>query len=442
MRGGTITSRPFSVSPSSAQDTASVHVSVRLPPIPAGFQGLELAAPERLVLFKPSGNKEPVANGEVPHHVLQVGGPTARVDLAEYFAEPDGEELAFAVTSSAGDGGVDAEIVGALLRLAPQSAGRATLTVAASDPEGLAAWQDIDLTIVPPPNPETFDVDVVFLGARTTEQESWTRGAAERWESIVVGDLPDVPAGNLPPKPCGKDVRLVVDTIDDVIVFASFENIDVAGRGGGCAVRTESESGLAVLGRIVVNFDIDDDIFVSITALHEFGHVFLHGSARWRELLRNRTNSVDSPRDTHFAGPLAIEAFDSAGGTAYQGGKVPVQSVHRLGFADNIHWRSSVLKGELMNTSAGNRSPCCGTFGGNGGTLSAITVQALADLGYEVNVEEADDYALPGDAAGLAAAIGEESGDERVSLDFGNDILRGPVWVVDERGRVVRVLRR
>ena len=139
VRGGAAVSRPFSVSPSSVQDTASVHVSVRLPPIPAGFRGLELAAPERLVLFKPSGNSEPVAVGEVAHHVLQARGPAATVDLAEYFAEPDGEELAFAVASSAGHGGIDAEIVGSLLRLAPQSAGRATLTVAASDPEGLAA---------------------------------------------------------------------------------------------------------------------------------------------------------------------------------------------------------------------------------------------------------------------------------------------------------------
>lgn len=283
----------------------------------------------------------------------------------------------------------------------------------------------------------------MFLGASTAEQESWTRGAAERWESIVVGDLPDVPAGDLPPKPCGKDVRLVVDTIDDVIVFASFENIDVRGRGGGCAVREERETGLAVLGQVIVHFDLDG-YGARITALHEFGHVLLHGNPRWGELLRNHTNSGDSARDTHFAGPLAIEAFDSAGGTAYQeGSKVPVQSVHRLGFPDNVHWRSSVLKGELMNTNGGTNYPCCGTFDGNGGTLSAITVQALADLGYEVNVEASDDYALPGYAARrVAAAIGEKSGDERVPLDLANDILRGPVWVVDERGRVVRILRR
>ena len=444
VEGGTAASREFSVTSTSASGESSVHVSIKLPPIPPGFRGIELVAPEPLVLFKPSSNRAPVAEGAVPHHVLQVGGPTVKVDLDEYFAEPDEEELAFAVPFPAGEL-VEAEVVGSLLSLVPQTAGRSTVTVAASDPEGLAAWQDIDLTILPAPNPEAFNVDVVFLGARTAEQETWTRGAAERWENIVVGDLPDVPAGNLPPNPCGgNDVRLVVDTIDDVIVFASFENIDVAGLARGCAVREEHESGLAFLGEIFIHFDLDGYNSVSITALHEFGHVLLHFNPRWDELVRNHTNSADSARDTHFAGPLAVKAFDSAGGTAYQeGGKVPVQSVHRRGFADNVHWRSSVLKGELMNTSGGMNFPCCSTFDGNGGTLSAITVQALADLGYVVNVEGADDYALPGYAARrVAAAVSEESGDDRVSLDLENDILPGPVWVVDGRGRVVRVLRR
>ena len=35
-----------------------------------------------------------------------------------------------------------------------------------------------------------------------------------------------------------------------------------------------------------------------------------------------------------------------------------------------------------------------------GDTLSAITVQALADLGYHVDVTQADDYTLPGASAG------------------------------------------
>ena len=69
----------------------------------------------------------------------------------------------------------------------------------------------------------------------------------------------------------------------------------------------------------------------------------------------------------------AIAAFNDAGGRNYTGAKVPV---------DGSHWRYSVLEGDLM-------------VPGGGRALSAITVQSLADLGYGVDVTQADPYTLP-----------------------------------------------
>lgn len=68
--------------------------------------------------------------------------------------------------------------------------------------------------------------------------------------------------------------------------------------------------------------------------------------------------------------------------------------------------------------------------------LSAITIQALADMGYSVNAALADAYtiALP-DARGPVAA---EAGD---MVPLGHDIERLPIRVVDAEGRVVRVIR-
>ena len=118
--------------------------------------------------------------------------------------------------------------------------------------------------------------------------------------------------------------------------------------------------------------------------------------------------------DMYFTGPLAIQAFDDLGGRTYAGAKVPVES-------DAGHWRKSVFGSELMTPSSG----------GGRIVLSAITIQSLADVGYEVDVRRADEYGLPDPAGAKPAA-------EHV-LNWGDCISEGPVYVVDEKGRVVDV---
>ena len=62
--------------------------------------------------------------------------------------------------------------------------------------------------------------------------------------------------------------------------------------------------------------------------------------------------------------------------------------------------------------------------------LSAITIQSLADLGYTVNLRLADNYQVPL-ASGLAADVVET----RPGID---EVIVGPIVVVDQNGRVVR----
>ena len=102
----------------------------------------------------------------------------------------------------------------------------------------------------------------------------------------------------------------------------------------------------------------------------------------YSDMLRNQWTA-----DAHFAGPQAIAAFDQAGGTDYQGAKVPLQQ-------NGGHWHGGVLSGELM--APRGRGP-----------LSAITLGALSDLGYTVDFSAADPYELPppGAAKSVADAI-------------------------------------
>ena len=194
-----------------------------------------------------------------------------------------------------------------------------------------------------------------------------------------------------------------------------------------CAGR--QESGHAFLGKnnfhlwYLRNRSLDD---LYETAMHEIGHVlgignWIYSYSTWRHLFR------PGDGDGHFVGPLAVAAFDAAGGEDYTGGKVPLEDrIPTL----NIHWRRSVIPGDVMS------------IGRDSKLLTAITLGALADLGYEVDLGKADPYTLPMAAQGDAAALpdAQEAGEPDAEL-LADDVIRAPVVVVDRDGKVVRIIR-
>ena len=71
---------------------------------------------------------------------------------------------------------------------------------------------------------------------------------------------------------------------------------------------------------------------------------------------------------------------------------------------------------------------------GTANPLSAITIQALADLGYSVNAGLAEAYIGPSPALAAAAA------GDAPTIDLGNDVHRGPIVEIDGEGNTVRVV--
>ncbi len=69
-----------------------------------------------------------------------------------------------------------------------------------------------------------------------------------------------------------------------------------------------------------------------------------------------------------------------------------------------------------------------------GGLRAAITIQSMADMGYTVDPRVAEPYRLP---MGAAAVI-----DPVETIEYGDDVWTGPIFVVDGNGRVVRVIPR
>ena len=105
---------------------------------PVGLEGQE--AFEVLV-----PNRVPEARGAFSDRVLDVGGG-ATVDVASRFAEPDGEELSYAVASE--DAGVaEAALAGSVLTVTARAKGSVAVTVTARDPGGLEAAQGFVVTV-------------------------------------------------------------------------------------------------------------------------------------------------------------------------------------------------------------------------------------------------------------------------------------------------------
>ena len=228
-----------------------------------------------------------------------------------------------------------------------------------------------------------FDIELVFLDSFTEDQKHALRLVALRWMSVIAEDLPDYEFTQGWSGGCGDHTYEITagERIDDLRIYMTTFGEDAhptaVGWGGPSLLRDETH--LPVLG--CMGFYLERANLLT-TGLHEIGHVLGFVSRVWEEFGFYQ-NPPDG--DTHFNGPLATAAFDNAGGREYKSAKVPLQKV-------GSHWRGEVFeRGELM-------------LPWGGGQLSAITVQSLADLGYGVDVTQADAYTLPGATAGKTAA--------------------------------------
>ncbi|WP_420448606.1 Ig-like domain-containing protein [Candidatus Palauibacter sp.] len=395
----------------------TVTVTARDPQSEVAQQSFQVTVPNRV----------PEVVGTIPSRTLSVG-ETAVVDVSAHFTDADGDALSYSAASSNG-GVAAASASGSVVTLRAVAPGDATVTIKASDPGGLSVSFTLGVSVVGALS--GFQIELVFATSLTEAQEAAFRAAAERWMTILAPtDLPDVAPNRT--LGCRGDPRFArdVEMIDDLMIVAVVEEIDgshgTLARAGPCRVRDGSllpfygsmTFDAADLERIERRGKLEDLI------LHEMGHVLGIG-VLWGPLglLRNPASESEEP-DTHFTGPLAVEAFDEAGGGNYVGAKVPVENRHGPG-TWNGHWRQAVLVTELM-TGFANPGP---------EPLSAITVQSLADLGYLVDLAAVDPYGLPDADAARAVEDGER-------IPYGDDIRRGPIVVVDDAGRIVRVIQR
>ncbi len=269
---------------------------------------------------------------------------------------------------------------------------------------------------------DRFDIDLYFTDDVEDKFRSTIRQAAERWESILAEtELDDVTFSG--PVKCMGLTSTSLGTVDDHAIIIHVDSLDgyldTFAKARPCHAR--ASDGTPVVSAVI--FDERDIGRVwwgrrlYALAIHEVAHGLGFANTFWKghDLFNTGT-------DPHFTGALAVAAFNAAGGTSYTGAKVPLESRYN-------HWRQSVLDNEVMTPklAVSGRIP-----------LSAITLQAMADLGYVVDLSQADDYELPG--ASSASDLGSDRDTPGDVFDLSDDVVMGPVRMVDTKGRIVRIV--
>jgi hypothetical protein len=219
-------------------------------------------------------------------------------------------------------------------------------------------------------------IEVRFLGGLTETQMQAFRSAADRWTRVIIGDLPAVQVDG--------------EVIDDLLILAQGTDIDgaggILGQAGPTALRPSNAATAAFLpAKGVMQFDTADleqmesQGTLNDVITHEMGHVLGIGTV-WpqKRLLKGARGSNPT-----FVGQTAVREYGQLrGGGAIE---VPVENTGGPG-TRNSHWRETVFRNELMTGFVG-------AAGGN--PLSRMTVGSLQDLGYAVDLNAAEPYALP-----------------------------------------------
>ena len=266
-----------------------------------------------------------------------------------------------------------------------------------------------------------FTIEVVWVGATPAPAlQAAVNQAVTRWSSVITGELSNQLIPSLPAGTCGPASPALTNRgVDDILIFAEMAAIDgpgnIAGYGGTCVYR---DDGKPLVGLIRVDAadvaSLSGDGFSLNTILtHEIGHVLGIGVADdWYLKLVGYGTSTP-----YFNGASARARYFSAGGLVANA--VPVEGGGGAGTA-NAHWRESDMGRELMTGyfTAGVLNP-----------LSAITVGALADLGYVVSYAGAEGYAVGSGAPAV---------DEPRLIQI-VEPPRPPAWVLGPDGRLVPV---
>jgi hypothetical protein len=217
---------------------------------------------------------------------------------------------------------------------------------------------------------DRLSMQVHFLGGISATQQTVFEAAAARWQEVICEDLPTIRVN-------GEDICGLVVKVEGRHIDGPQQTLAQSG-----PTYLRPDSLLPATG--VMEFDIADltrmeaDGSLFNCVVHEIGHVLGFGTI-WKQLGLIQDAGTHNPT---FTGQNAMREFANLLGSGAPT-PVPVENTGGPGTMDG-HWRESMLGNEVMT----------GFLGEEINPFSRITLAAFQDMGYQVNLDVADSFAL------------------------------------------------
>lgn len=270
------------------------------------------------------------------------------------------------------------------------------------------------------PEPAVFNIELVTEGSFSASQREAFRSASERWTRVLTAGLPDVTVTSAQTsQACDLHYS---GTIDDLLLHVKVEEIDgpggVVAMAGPCLLRS---NGMPLVGLIIIDSSdlqsLTEQRYLETVVAHELGHVLGLNYSSWKGagLVDHDHADCYASSSVGFSGGLAQHEYHALGG-AHE--LVPVEANGVPGTACS-HWAKGHFHNELMTGYLERDAP-----------LSRVTVGALADMGYEVDMTGADQHFTLHPAGRISPL---SSGEEL------HELLIAPRGMIDEDGELQRL---
>lgn len=215
-----------------------------------------------------------------------------------------------------------------------------------------------------------YDIELRFSGSFTQDQEDLFRAAADRWEEIIIGDVPDVFVPG-------------IGSVDDLVIDVRLSPIDAAGGVLAQTALVAARVGSFLPSAAFVEFDSADLTALESSgqlrdvALHEFAHAIGFG-AIWDDVALISGAGGPDPR---FLGTAATDEYNLRFGLNET--SVPVENMGGQGSVD-VHWRETVFTNDLLTS----------VLDPGANPISRMSIASFRDLGYQVDLTVADSLSV------------------------------------------------